>query len=461
MDILELFHALPYGARIAAGSVRAAQLRWWRYGHETENMVEAALAHEHLSLHELDRAQQERLQVVLRHAAQHVEHYRDAWRGTVSVPGRLDQWPVLEKETLRAQPRRLVADTAPRLLFEDHTSGSSGTPTRTFLRRATVQAWYALAEARGRRWYGVSRNDRWGMLGGQLITSPDARRPPYWLWNPVLHQLYASVYHLRPGTARDYARALERHRVTYLLGYPSALHDLSRLCLEGGITLPQQRVVITNAEPLLPHQRASISKAFGCPVRETYGMSEAVIGASECDHGRLHLWPEAGVVEVVDAAGRPVMDGEIGEALVTGLLNLDMPLVRYRSGDRLALAPPGEQCGCGRTLPVLAAVDGRADDVVVTADGRRIGRLDPVFKADLPIHEAQIVQEDLDHITVRVVPTPEFTAAAAATITERLRQRVGPMTIRIQEVERLERSASGKLRAVVSHVDVDGAPTDR
>ena len=41
-------------------------------------------------------------------------------------------------------------------------------------------------------------------------------------------------------------------------------------------------------------------------------------------------------------------------------------------------------------------------------DGQRMGRLDPVFKADLPIREAQIIQASLEHIRVRFVPAPEY-----------------------------------------------------
>ena len=92
------------------------------------------------------------------------------------------------------------------------------------------------------------------------------------------------------------------------------------------------------------------------------------------------------MVEVLEA-GAPVPAGTVGDLVCTGLLNADMPLVRYRVGDRGALAPADEGCRCGRTLPTLATVEGRVDDVLLTPDGRRIGRLDPVFKADLPVRE--------------------------------------------------------------------------
>jgi pilus assembly protein CpaB len=55
------------------------------------------------------------------------------------------------------------------------------------------------------------------------------------------------------------------------------------------------------------------------------------------------------------------------------MVNDDMPLVRYRVGDRGAVAAADARCACGRSLPVLASVEGRADDVLVTRDGREGG----------------------------------------------------------------------------------------
>ena len=143
------------------------------------------------------------------------------------------------------------------------------------------------------------------------------------------------------------------------------------------------RVAITSAEPLFPHQRSAIAEAFSCPVRETYGMSEGVAAASECEHGSLHVWPEAGWIEAWED-GLPAAPDRTGDLICTGLLNREMPLIRYRVGDRAAAPSYAARCPCGRTLPVIGALEGRIDDVLYTADGRRIGRLDPVFKARLP-----------------------------------------------------------------------------
>ncbi len=179
-------------------------------------------------------------------------------------------------------------------------------------------------------------------------------------------------------------------------------------------------------------------------MRDTYGLAELVVGAAECESGTLHLWPEVGEVECLD-----------GDLVATGLLNRAMPLVRYRVGDRVAGPVHWEACSCGRGLPTLPQVEGRDDDVVVTPDGRRIGRLDPVFKADLPLVEAQIVQEAPDRLRLRVVPARPLTDTDRQVLVRRVRDHVGEMDVVVDELDRIERDAAGKFRAVVSEVDLD------
>ena len=81
---------------------------------------------------------------------------------------RLQDWSILGKEELRRYPRDFVADDCdPRRLYRDRTSGTTGTPLEIFQSRRTLLGWYALMEARLRRWNGVRRSDRWAILGGR------------------------------------------------------------------------------------------------------------------------------------------------------------------------------------------------------------------------------------------------------------------------------------------------------
>jgi phenylacetate-CoA ligase len=269
-----------------------------------------------------------------------------------------------------------------------------------------------------------------------------------------LRQLYLSAFHVAPRTVADYAAVLAERQVTHLFGYSAAVAALAALAVDAGVTLPRLRVVITIAEPLYAAQRAVIERAFGCPVRETYGVGELVIAASECERGELHLWPEAGTVEVVRGEhDEAAPAGEVGDLLATGLVNTDMPLIRYRVGDRAAVAPGGEPCACGRRLPRLASVEGRLEDQVVTLDGRWVGRFDAVFRGDLQVREAQVVQVGVADVVVRVVPAAGFDAATGRVLARRMRDRLGDMRVSIDLVDTIERGAAGKFRAVVSAID--------
>ena len=460
--LLSLYHRLPYPLRVAAASARGYQLRCWRYGPDLEEQVQAALERETWPEERWRAWQEDRLARILRRAAEDVPYYREMWArrrraGDRAPVEELANWPLLTKEALRQNPRAFLAEGAdPRRMLEEHTSGSSGKPLTLWTSRETSRAWYALFEARVRRWNGVSLKDPWGIFGGQLVAPVGQARPPYWVWNRGLKQLYLSSYHISPAAVADYLRALREHGIVYLLGYASSMSSLAGLALEAGLEAAPLKVAVSNAEPLYESQRQVIERAFSTRAVDTYGMSEQVAAASECEHGRLHLWPEAGWIEVLaDDEDRPALPGEVGRLVCTGLLNADMPLIRYEVGDRgrLPAGPEEGGCACGRTLPRIASIEGRLDDVLITPDGRRIGRLDPIFKADLPIREAQIIQERVDLVRMLVVPAEGYSPGAGRELEERLRQRVGEgMAIRIEEVESIPRGANGKFRAVVSRL---------
>ncbi len=458
--LLRFYHQMPYALRTAIASARGLQLQRTRYGVETGRLRDEALAREHWTPAQWTEWQADRVTRLLHRAATQVPYYRDVWMQRRRAGDRaswelLANWNVLEKEAVRRNPQAFLADDVdPRRLVKDHTSGTSGTSLNLWFPRDVVRQWYALFEARWRHWYGVSLEDRWAIVGGQLVTPVSHTRAPYWVWNAPMRQLYMSSYHIAPSTARDYARALERHGVRYMLGYPSAMHALAQAMLEAGITTPRLEVVLANAEPVLPYQRQSIERAFGCTLRESYGMAETVAAASECKHGVMHLWPETGVHEVLDGhAAAPV--GGVGDLVATGLLNSAMPLIRYRVGDRVSLAAPEQSCLCHRTLPVMTSIDGRADDVLVAPDGRQVGRLDPVFKAALPIREAQIIQETIETILVRVVPAEGYTERDGISIIERIRDRMGPVTVTIETCDAIARGRNGKFRAVISRLSAN------
>src|SRR5262249_53053316 len=166
-------------------------------------------------------------------------------------------------------------------------------------------------------------------------------------------------------------------RPTHIVGYPSSLNVLAGAANRSNVDVgnDELRVIFSNAESLTEPQKTAISQALGATVRNTYGMTETCAAASECTHGRMHIWPEVGVIEMMNNHS----EGTGSPLITTGLLNEDMLLIRYVVGDRGQLDHGAVGCACGRGLPLLAGIDGRSNDVIVGRDGRRIFWVNPVF----------------------------------------------------------------------------------
>ena len=304
----------------------------------------------------------------------------------------------------------------------------------------------------------MSVRDRWAILGGALVVSQSSLRQPFWVWNCSARQLYMSPYHLSPQFIPYYLDALAKYRIRYLYGYSVSLRCLAVRALRRGWQSPGFVVRHHECGAALRSPKAHYYPgAFNCPVRETYGMAEIVTAAGECDHGQLHLWPEVGIVEIMNGSD-PVPLGGTGDLVCTGLLNADMPLVRYRLGDTGGLNAPEPLCPCGRRLPTLQPIQGRTDDLFVTADGRLVPHLDPVYSDDAPFREAQLIQESLHRIRVRYVPTSEFNKEAAMAMIKHIRDRMGDVEVILDAVAEIPRGPGGKFREAVCNLRPEELP---
>ncbi|MCZ6670425.1 MAG: AMP-binding protein, partial [Acidobacteria bacterium] len=258
-----------------------------------------------------------------------------------------------------------------------------------------------------------------------------------------------SIYTISPHTVSDYYRELQKFQPDYFEGYPSAMYLVARFMKEKNLQGIRPRAIISFAETLLAEQRRMLEEQFGCRVFDWYGTSEGSVHIMQCDQGTYHVCAEFGYVEVLDSRGNPVPAGESGEIVGTSFVNRCHPLIRFETGD-IGVASD-RVCPCGRGLPAFESIIGRKDDVIITADGRHLSRLDGVFKNTYHIREAQIVQEDLQSVQVFVVTDPGFEDFDRETLLENLRHYIGDqMTFRISPVRAIDRTAAGKFRSVIS-----------
>ena len=444
------YFAMPAWMQTVMLSAYGLRLRALRYGAHQRRTLKELLATQWLPTDALEQLQLERLNILLRHAAATVPFYRD--RRLPNEVGSLDELrslPLLEKSEVRGAGDDLLSASHEGSLVEIHTGGTTGMPLNIRTDRAALQCNYAFF-ARLLVWAGIRPGARVATFAGRTFIKPDQAEPPFWRTNLASNTLLMSSYHLSPATLDSYVERLRAFRPELIDSYPSSIEPIARRLLALGDRDVRPRAVVTSSETLFPETRTLLERAFGCRVHDHYGAAEMAALITQCERGSYHVNPEFGIVEIL-RDGEPVGPGETGEIVATGFVNPVMPLIRYRTGD-LAV-PAGRGCDCGRAFPVIDRIIGRLDDVIITPEGRRIGRLDPIFKAVASLAETRIVQDAPDHVTVELVVHGNFPEAERHTLVRELANRIGPsMRIDLVEVAHIPRAASGKLRTVVNLV---------
>jgi phenylacetate-CoA ligase len=272
---------------------------------------------------------------------------------------------------------------------------------------------------------------------------------PFYRFNVFERQVYFSAFHLRPETAPLYVEALRKHRIQWLTGYGVSLYLLARFIREEKLKVPPLRAVIFTAEKLTPEMRQVMEVAYGCRVYEEYSSNDTALFASECEHGRLHVSPDVGVVEILKSDGTHCEPGETGEVVTTSLLREYQPFIRYRLAD--VAMWDSEPCSCGRSMPILREVVGRTEDVLVSPDGRYMVHPYGSLTNEPNVWAWQVIQETLSRIRVKVVPTDGFDSRDVRNIISRLKQRLGPHAeVIVEPVDEIPRTAAGKFKLVVS-----------
>jgi phenylacetate-CoA ligase len=397
------------------------------------------------------RSRQELLAADLLRAAAHVPAYaRTAARAPESgvLDYLRDTFPLIDKATLISREGEYFSrgrKPAYRAVVAQ-TSGTTGTPLDVYRSLGSILREEAF-QLQHWHWAGWRRGARQAVLRGDMVVPMGQQQPPFWFEDPAGKQLVLSTRHLDRGTANAFAGALRDFDAVQLRAYPSAAYDLATFVEDAGIPV-RFDAVITGSEMLYDFQRRRIESVFKTKVFDFYGMAERVAFAAACEHGRLHVNPEYGLVEIVDDQGRPT-DGE-GNIVGTSFHNGVMPLIRYRMNDTARWSR--EACPCGRTYPVIEAVSGRLADQLYDLDGRAVNCTVIGFAFDgmHNIRKAQVIQEAADHWTIRVVPGSNYTAGDGQRVLDKLSKDVSArVAATIEVVEDIPKMPNGKFKWVV------------
>jgi phenylacetate-CoA ligase len=449
----KIYSYLPVWGQHTAASAYGVYRYWLRFGSGYKKFVEEYTARETYSTEAWDQWQATRLREILNIAAEKVPYYENHWTQSQKASakaGKLADLPILEKEPIRSDPEAFLnRDIVALRRHVFLTSGSTGTPVASMWTTMEVRNSRALREARSANWAGVSFKHPRATFSGRMVEPDPQSRGPFYRYNAFERQVYFSAFHLRPDTARHYVNALHRHKIEWLTGYAVSYYLLAKFIIEQDLKPPPLRAVITTSEKVTPKMRKVMEKAYRCKVYEEYSTVETALFAGECEHGRLHVSPDVSVVEILRPDGTPCEPDEPGEVVTTCLIKKYQPLIRFRLGD-LAMWD-ARPCKCGRQMLVLKEVLGRIEDVVIGPDGRQMVRFHGIFIDQPNVREGQIIQEAIDRIRVKVVPTNGFGEMDINDIVSRVKQRLGTeVHVVVEPVKDIPRTAAGKFQAVIS-----------
>jgi phenylacetate-CoA ligase len=340
----------------------------------------------------------------------------------------------------------------PAKLVRKTTSGSTGVSLEVFVDEPSMQ-WKRACTLRSDEWSGWRFGERKAMIWGNPEYLKRGWRGV--LRNKVLdRERYLDTLKMDEAAMARFADDLARKPPSLIFGHAHSVYLFAEFVRRESLGPIRPKGVITSAMILHGWQRRVIEEVLACKVTNRYGCEEVSLIACECErHEGLHVNSDGVYVELM-RDGKPVGPGEPGSVVVTDLTNRAMPIIRYQVGDVAVWA--GKPCNCGRGMPLLQRIEGRDADYVTTSRGELVSgiSLTENFAMLVPgIAQLQIIQEELDRFTFRIVQGEDFGPESLSRIAELVVERFGPQAQHDCEyVDFIPPEPSGKYRFCISDV---------
>ncbi len=401
-----------------------------------------------------------KLKTLLLHCQHSVPYYRRLFQasgigvGTDHDPfAALKLLPQLTKPILRQQSQELCSDDlGKRVWFTNTSGGSTGEPVRLIQDREYSERSAAVTELYS-NWagieYGEPRIHLWGSERDLFHRRLDWRTR---LGNTLRNIKLLNAFSMTPERMRQYLSTINQFRPRLLICYAQAIYELALFAEREGFAVASPRGIITTAGTLYPFMREKIAAVFGCPVFNRYGSREvSLIAAERPNFDGLVVSNFNNYIEVVDEAGNPAQPGIEGDIVVTNLVNLAMPLVRYAIGDRGILANPSDSLG----RQILLKVSGRNVDMFRKADGTLI---DGEYFTHLLyfrdwLTKFQVIQRSTEQVVFKLVLCDDAPPAELDDIRTKTQFALGSeVQVDFEFLAEIPASASGKYRYTISEV---------
>ena len=356
--------------------------------------------------------------------------------------------PKIDRNEYRKNYNSILSDNYKNeTLLKASTSGTTGNALQ----------FYHTFEDKWREWAAICH--QWKRVGYDPLKSkrvefrgltPNGRIINYY---PTKNMFRCSILQLDRNHLKKYAEEINKYKMDYYHGYPSAIYLLAKKNIQEKINFPQPKAILLASEQIYEWQINTIKEAFNnVKIFAHYGCAERTVLGAWCEYeNSYHIMPHYSIVEI---------DKNTGEIIGTNLFNTVNSFVRYKMTDSV-LSYKDKICEkCNRPyLPIIDNIGGRKEDYLYSLKN---GWIPPAIvtyplKNLKFVKELQIVQEKEDEIlllyTIFNKKFNEKIDNEKRMIIDGLKIIIGDKTnFEFKEVADFKRNSSGKFKWIVSNL---------
>lgn len=413
-----------------------------RYGSKFREHLDFLSSAEKWSYDQTKEWQLYKLNQVLKDAQVNVPYYRNLFQqygfdpNIKSLDG-LKTLPVLTKDIIRENRDLMVNENFAGKKYKMSSSGTSGKRIDIFgcddLYKIEASYIFNACKSHGIRLY--DKHSIW------LRRYSPSEGQGFCLHDYELKRTYASAFHLNDSTIMEYIDFMDSMKSETLVSYPSTIHYFALLCEKHNVRPKFIKYLHGASEMCFPNWKSKIKEVLGIDIKMHYGQVEKVSFAyqdSKDDHYNESM--TYGYNEFLE-------DGTI---VATGFWNTVMPLIRYRTEDRVEV---NSDCSPEGSHPkTIKGILGRNGDMLLT-EARSLVPAVNFYSFMSRYSEVDFFQltqyKDNLNIDFHLMVNGDYSNETESKLLQDLRDRLGNIKINFIYTDIIERDqVSNKLKTV-------------
>jgi phenylacetate-CoA ligase len=370
-------------------------------------------------------------------------------------PDKWEDLPVMEKKDYQnSWDNILTKGYSEKNLYIANTSGSTGTPffyaknkfshSMTWALTADRYGWYNLGlRSKEARFYGRSL---------KIMTKIQEK-----IKDLLMNRTLFNVFDLSDDSCEKYLRLFFKKKIKYIYGYTNSLILFANFLKRKDINLKSicssLSLCITTSEMLLNQDRETLLNAFGVPIINEYGVSEA--GGIVAFENKNNIWElsnETQFIEMIDKQGNILPHEVDGEILITDLYNKAMPFIRYKVGDIGRLSVENDKV-------YLEKLIGRTNDTILLSNGKISPGLTFYYISRSLLESTGIIKEfiirqtEIDTFVFDIIMDRDFEITEIELLEQSLKKHLkSNLRLIINRVNKIKRPVSGKIKHFYSEI---------